>query len=113
MTHVPPRELVSSQRPGERAPLVRVVGRCLSSLQLENDDGEEGNLLIKQPLQWASEKRRAYRVPVEAERVSGNAGFDGCLLRRSLHAREGGTSKNLVQQWQGLRSGLIRGREAG
>ena len=50
MTH-PSRELVSLRRPGERAPLVRVVGRCLSSLQLENDEGGEGNLLVRQPLQ--------------------------------------------------------------
>jgi len=96
VTHAPPRELVSSQRPGERAPLVRVVGRCLSSLQLENDDGEEGNLLVKQPLQWASEKRRAYRVSVdlvEVERVSGNACLTGAcfvvpfMRERVVHRR--------------------------
>ena len=42
MTRTPSGELISSQRPGERTPLVRVVSRCLSSLQLENDDGGEG-----------------------------------------------------------------------
>jgi len=38
---------------------------CLSSLQLENDDGKEENLLVRQPLQWGSEMRRAQRVPVD------------------------------------------------
>jgi len=65
MTHTPSRELMSLQRPGERALLVRVAGSCLSSLQLENDDGDEGHWLAKQPLQLGSEKRRVSGVPVD------------------------------------------------
>jgi hypothetical protein len=59
-----------------------------------------------------SEKRGLQRITVgvvEAEMVNGQ--FDRFLassfpLRRSLHTRERGSSRNLVQRQQGLRSGL-------
>jgi hypothetical protein len=51
----------------------------LSSVQLGNDDGEEENLLVRQPFQWGSEKRRVQKiaVAVEAEIVDGNIGLAG------------------------------------
>jgi hypothetical protein len=47
----------------------------------KNDDGEEGNLLVSQRLQWGLEKRRVQRVSVdvvEAEIVSGDIGLAAC-----------------------------------
>jgi hypothetical protein len=43
-----------------------------------NVDGEEENLLVRQPFQWRSEKKRVQKIAVhvlEAERVSGDIGL--------------------------------------
>jgi hypothetical protein len=48
---------------------------------LENNDGEKGNLLVRQQLQWGLEKRRVQRVSVdsvEAEIMSGDIGLADC-----------------------------------
>jgi hypothetical protein len=64
------------------------------SLQLANVNEEAGNLLARRRLQWGSEKRGVQKIvgsDVEAKIVDGDIDLTGCLLRRSLHARERGT----------------------
>jgi hypothetical protein len=67
------------------------------SLQLEIDDGEGGNLLVRQRLQWGLEKTRTQKIGVGYVEVK----IYRLLPRRSLHARERGTScrDSKVEKW--------------